>query len=120
MSTQSPPEVEHVGRTLCITPQQSLFQDDYDSEREKARVLVRIMDEKCDRNVLIDCRHVSWGGEAFFDFLLHLCKVARPKRGQVVLCNCPRQLLEAAKSMHFDMLMTFCATREETLTQLES
>jgi anti-anti-sigma regulatory factor len=112
------PEVEHIGRTLCITPHQELFFG-YEPERQKAVALMRIMDRKRVFNVVIDCRYVPWGGEAFFDFLIHFWRRARTAGGQVVLCNCSEQLLELAKTLHLDMLIATRATRHEALTQLE-
>ena len=108
-------EVQMQGDTAVVTPQKDLREFDFGEIELEGTEILRLLDSRTARNLVIDFRNTDYYGSTALSFFVKLWKRVRANGGQMVFCNVSAHELEILELTHLNTLWSLCNSQDEAM-----
>lgn len=108
-------EIQRVGATLVLTPQQNLSELQFVHFDEASRSILAQLEQSAARNIVLDFENTDYYGSTALGFFVKLWKRVRCVDGNMVFCHVSDTEREILEVTRLDGLWQIFPTRAEAL-----
>ena len=111
-------EIEKQGDVVIVTPERDLREFEFGEIEDEGMQLLRLLESREARNVVIDFSHTDYYGSTALSFFVKLWKRVRANGGKMAFCNVSAHELEILELTKLDTLWGLYGSRDEAVRQV--